>query len=153
MKVEVTNLTPQISVASKRTAVSMGNIHEAINEMSTKLMDYLTEQGKEMSGPPYLKYMNMKPDFSEFDIEWGFPVAESLPDTVEFYMSKTHEGKAIIATHKGSYDTLEKTYAAIMDYEKENSLENIGIFYDIYLSDPDKTPEDELLTQVVCPIR
>ena len=71
MKMEVANLTPQIAVASKRTAVSMRNIHEAIGEMCGKLLAYLSEQGKEMSGPPYLKYTNMKPDFSEFDIEWG----------------------------------------------------------------------------------
>lgn len=93
MKMEVANLTPQIAVASKRTAVSMRNIHEAIGEMCGKLLAYLSEQGKEMSGPPYLKYTNMKPDFSEFDIEWGFPVADPVPDFGEFYMTKTYGGK------------------------------------------------------------
>lgn len=153
MKIEVTNLIPQIAVASKRTAVTMDNIHQAINEMSRGLLAFLSQQGKEMCGPPYLKYMNMKPDCPEFDIEWGCPVTEPVPVSGEFYMTKTHEGKAIIATHKGPYSTLEKAYAAIVDYEKENSLENTGIYYDIYLNDPGKTPENELLTQVVSPIR
>ena len=153
MKMEVANLTPQIAVASKRTAVSMRNIHEAIGEMCGKLLAYLSEQGKEMSGPPYLKYTNMKPDFSEFDIEWGFPVADPVPDFGEFYMTKTYGGKAILMTHKGPYPTLERAYSAIMAYEKEHSLENTGVSYEIYLNYADKTPAEELLTQIVYPIR
>jgi effector-binding domain-containing protein len=40
-----------------------------------------------------------------------------------------------------------------MDYAKENSLESTGIYYDYYLNDPNDTPESELLTQVVYPIK
>ena len=152
MKIEVVSLTPQIAVASKRTAVTMENIHEAIGEMSARLLSYLSQQGKGMSGPPYLKYMNMSPDFSEFDIEWGFPVEEPVPASGEFYMSQTYGGRAIVATHKGPYSILEEAYSAIMKYEREYALKNTGVYYDVYLNDADETPEDELLTQVVCPI-
>ena len=152
MKIEVVSLTPQIAVASKRTAVTMENIHEAIGEMSARLLSYLSQQGKGMSGPPYLKYMNMSPDFSEFEIEWGFPVEKPVPASGEFYMSQTYGGRAIVATHKGPYSTLEEAYSAIMKYEREYALKNTGVYYDVYLNDADETPEDELLTQVVCPI-
>lgn len=152
MKAEVVELTPQIAVACKRTGVNMGNMRETIDEMCAKLLAYLSAQGKGMSGPPYLKYMDMKPDFSEFELEWGFPVAEPLPDAGEFYMTKTHGGRAIAATHKGPYHTLEEAYTAIAAYQQEHSLKNTGVYYDIYLNNPDETPEEELLTQVVCPI-
>jgi len=153
MKIEVTDQNPQIAVAIKKTAVNMDNLHEAIDEICARLLAYLSEQGTEMSGAPYLAYMNANDDFSQFDIEWGFPVAEPVPVSGEFYMSQTHEGKAITATHKGSYNDLETTYYAIMDYAKENSLESTGIYYDYYLNDPDETPESELLTQVLFPIK
>lgn len=113
MKIEVTNHPPQISVAIKRTAVSMDNLHEIIDEICAKLLAHLAEQGKEMAGAPYLVYMNGNDDFSQFDIEWGFPVAEPVPVSGEVYMSQTYEGKAITATHKGSYNDLETTYCAI----------------------------------------
>ena len=153
MNIEVTNQKPQIAVAIKRTAVSMGNLHQVIDEVCTKLLAYLAEQNKKMSGAPYLAYMNGNDDFSQFDIEWGFPVSEPVAVSGEFYMSQTYEGKAITATHKGSYNDLEKTYSAMMHYAKENALESTGIYYDCYLSDPDKTPESELLTQVIFPIK
>lgn len=152
MKIEVVELTPQIAVACKRTGVNMGNIHKAIGEMTAELLACLSEQGRGMSGAPYLKYMNMAPDFSRFDIEWGFPVAEPVPVSGELYMTKTHEGRAIAVTHKGPYSTLGEAYAAIAAYEQEHSLRNTGVYYDVYLNDPDETPEEELLTQVVCPI-
>ena len=152
MKIEVVNLTPQIAVAIKKTAVTMNNVHETIGEMSAKLLTCLAEQGKSMAGAPYLAYINSNDDFSKFDIEWGFPVAEPIPVSGEIYMSKTCEGKAIIATHKGSYSGLNMTYSAIIDYAKENSLECTGVAYDYYLNNPDETPENELLTQVIFPI-
>ena len=105
-----------------------------------------------MAGAPYLAYMNASADFSQFDIEWGFPVSEPLPVSGEFYMSQTYEGKAIVATHKGSYNDIEKVYGAIMEYAKENSLGSTGVYYDYYLNNPATTPESELLTQVVFPI-
>ena len=153
MKIEITNFQPQIAVAIKKTAVSMDNMMEAIDELCAKLLAYLAEQGKEIAGAPYLAYMNANEDWSQFDIEWGFPVEGPLPVQGEFYMSKTYEGKAITVTHKGAYKDLETAYCALMEYAKENSLESTGVYYDYYLNDPTKTPESELLTQVVYPIK
>jgi len=68
-------------------------------------------------------------------------------------MSKTYEGKAVAATHKGAYKDIEPTYTALMDYVKDNSLELTGVYYDYYISNPAETPESELLTQVVFPIK
>ncbi|MCL2579302.1 MAG: GyrI-like domain-containing protein [Oscillospiraceae bacterium] len=153
MQIEVADLKPQIALAMKKTGVTMDGIHKAIDEICGKLIPYLAEQGKEMTGPPYLAYMNANDDFSQFDIEWGFPVGESVPVSGECYMSQTCAGKAIVATHKGPYSELNTTYGAIMEYAKTHSLESTGVYYDYYLSDPDQTPESELLTQVVFPIK
>ena len=153
MDIKVINQQPQIAVAIKRTAVSMDSLHQVIDEVCTKLLKHLAQLGKEMSGAPYLAYMNANDDFSKFDIEWGFPVDEPIPVSGEITMSRTYEGKAITATHKGPYGEIEKTYNALMEYAKENSLESTGVFYDYYLNNPNATPESELLTQVVFAIR
>jgi effector-binding domain-containing protein len=153
MKIEVTNQQPQIAAAIKRTALSMDKIVEAMDNDYTKLMGYIAEQGKQIAGAPYCFYTNASEDYMIFDIELGIPVSEAIPAFGEIYMSQTYEGKALVGTHKGAYKDLEKTYCALMDYAKENSIDLANDCYDYYLSNPADTPENELLTQVVFPIK
>ena len=153
MKIEVTNQQAQIAVAIRRTAVSMAEIAEVTTGGFIKLMGYLSEQGMQIAGAPYLAYMNGNEDFSQFDAELGIPVLEEVPAQGEFFISKTYEGKAISTMYQGAYKDIEVAYVALMDYAKENALEMTGIYYDYYISDPANTPEDELLTQVVFPIQ
>ena len=153
MKIEVTNQQAQISIALKKTAISMEKIAEVTTEGYTKLMGYLAEQGKQIAGAPYLAYMNASEDFSRFDIELGIPINETIPVLDDFYISKTYEGKAITTMYKGAYKDIEVAYVALMDYAKENALEMTGVYYDYYISDPADTPESELLTQVIFPIK
>ena len=153
MKIEVTNQQPQIAVAMKKTAISMEQIAEVTTEGYTKLMGYLAEQGKQIAGAPYLAYMKGNEDFSKFDIELGIPVSEAVSVQGELYMSQSYEGKAITTTYKGAYKDIEVAYVALMDYAKENALEMTGVYYDYYISNPADTPENELLTQVVLPIK
>ena len=153
MKVEITNQKPQIAVALKKAALNMEQIVAAMEEGYPKLMSYIAQQGKEMAGAPYCAYSNGSEDYSQFDIELGIPVNEPVPAQEEFFMSQTCAGKAITATHKGPYKDVEVAYVALMDYLKENSLESTGIYYDYYPNNPADTPESELLTQVVFPIK
>jgi effector-binding domain-containing protein len=41
----------------------------------------------------------------------------------------------------------------MMDYVKDNSLELVGVYYDFYLNNPADTPENELLTKLVFPLK
>ncbi len=102
---------------------------------------------------PFCHYTNCNKDFTEFDLELGFPAAGDVPEKDGMYITKTYEGRAVEATHKGSYHTMETTYAAIMRYIQENALEMTGEYYEWYLNDPDNTPEEELLTRVVYPVK
>ena len=122
-------------------------------ERYQKLWTYIAKYGKQMTGAPYCKYTNGSENFMKWDIELGVPVSEPLPEQDEIYMSKTCEGKAITAIHKGAYRDIEKTYAPMMQYLAENKIESTGIYYDYYLNNPADTPENELLTKVVFPIK
>jgi len=153
MNIEVKEMQSQIAVAMKKTAVSMEQIAEVTTEGYTKLMGYLAEQGKQIAGAPYLAYMNGNEDFSKFDIELGIPVSEAVPVGGEFFMSKTCEGKAATVMYKGAYKDIEPAYVALMEYMAENKLESTGVYYDYYISNPADTPESELLTEVVFPIK
>ena len=152
MKIEVVEQKSELSLATKKRA-TMENMMAIIDEGYGKIAGYLAELSKEASGAPYICYFNCTEDFSEFDLEMGFPVAEELPVKDGFYMGKTYEGKTLAGTHKGSYSKLEQAYAELMKYAAESNLELTGIYYDYYLNDPSVTPEEELLTKVVFAIK
>jgi len=86
-------------------------------------------------------------------MEFGIPVNLAVAEKDDIIMSHTFEGKAAVATHKGAYKEIETTYTELMDYVKENSLELTGVYYDYYISNPEDTPENELITQIVFAIK
>ena len=149
MNIEMINKEAEIAVAMKKEAVRFDNMGSIMGEIYQKLWTYLAQQGKQMTGAPYCKYTNGSEDNMQWDIELGLPVSEVLPEQDEIFMSKTCEGKAICAIHKGAYKDIEKTYAPMMEYLTANNLESTGIYYDYYLNDPSDTTESELLTKVV----
>ncbi|MDR1993103.1 MAG: GyrI-like domain-containing protein [Nitrososphaerota archaeon] len=153
MNIEIINKKSEIAVAVKFEAVEFTKMAEIMTAGYQKLWGYLVKCGKQMVDVPYCKYTNGSENFMKWDIELGVPVGEPLPEQGEFYMSKTCEGKAITAVHKGAYKDIEKTYAPMMAYLVENKLESTGVYYDYYLNNPADTPEGELLTKVVFPIK
>jgi len=153
MNIEISEQKAQLAVAVKKESASMAEISVLATEGLQKVFGLLAQQGVEIAGVPYLAYSNGNADFTQFDVELGIPVSEEVAVTGEFFMSKTCEGKAITAMHKGAYKDVEVAYIALMQYMAENKLESTGVYYDYYLNDPADTPESELLTQVVFPIK
>ena len=153
MNIEVTSQTAEITVALKKTQITMDDIANVATAGLGKIYAYLAQQGVQMTGVPYLAYLNGNADYSEFDVEMGIPVAREVAVSGEFYMSKNCEGKAICAMHKGAYKDIEAVYIPMMEYLVKNSLESTGVYYDYYINDPADTPESELLTKVVFPIK
>ena len=153
MSIEIGSQKAEIAVAVEKTAVSMEEISTIATEGLGKIFNYLAGQGIPMAGAPYLAYKNGNEDFSRFDAEMGIPVAEEVPVQGEFFISKTYEGKAVCGMHKGAYKDIDSLYVEMMQYLADNSLESTGVYYDFYINDPADTPESELLTKVVFPIK
>ena len=153
MNIEVTDQKAQIAVAVRKENATMAEISLVATEGLQKVFGFLARQGVEIAGAPYLAYTNGNADFTRFDVELGIPIREEIAVDGDFLLSKTCEGKAITATHKGAYQDVEAVYSALMEYMAENKLESTGVYYDYYLNNPADTLESELLTQVVFPIR
>ena len=153
MNIETITKASEIAVAVQYEAVDFTNMAAIMGEGYQKLFAYAAQCGKQPAGAPYCKYSGGSEDFMRFDIELGVPVSEPLPEKDDIYMAKTCEGKAITAMHKGAYKEIERTYGPMMQYLAENKLQSTGVYYDYYISDPQDTPENELLTKVVFPIK
>ena len=153
MNIEVTNQKSQIAVAIRKENATMAEISVLATEGLQKVFGFLAQKGVEIAGAPYLAYSNSNADFSQFDVELGIPINEIIAVDGEFFMSKNCEGRAITAMHKGAYKDVEVAYTALMEYMAENKLESTGVYYDYYINNPADTPEGELLTLVVFPIK
>lgn len=149
MDIKIIKKESEIAAAIKKEAVRFNSMGDVMAEIYQKLWAYIAKLGKNMAGAPYCKYTNGSEDYMQFDIELGIPVSEPLPEEGEIYMSKTCEGRAVSAIHKGAYKDIEKTYTPMMEYLAKNNLKSTGVYYDYYLSNPAETPESELLTKVV----
>jgi len=67
---------------------------------------------------------------------------------------KRVEGAEVASTmHKGPFHEVGKTYGALGGWIMENGYEIVGPAEEIYLSEPEKTPPEELLTEVRFPVR
>ena len=153
MNIEVKEMQSQATVAVKKENATMAEISVLATEGLQKVFGFLAKQGAQMAGAPYLAYKNGNADFTQFDVELGIPIAEEVPVKGEFFMSKTCDGKAATVMYKGAYKDIEPAYTALMEYMAANSLESTGVYYDYYISNPADTPESELLTEVVFPIK
>ncbi|MCL1895920.1 MAG: GyrI-like domain-containing protein, partial [Clostridiales bacterium] len=109
MEFEIITKESELAVAIKKEAVGCDTISDIMAEAYQKLFAYVAQQGKQIVGAPYCKYTNGSEDFARFDLEMGMPVGEPLPEQDGMYMSKTCEGKAVSAMHKGAYKEIDKT--------------------------------------------
>lgn len=154
MNIEVVEQKAELTLAYKEHT-TMENLVASMDKGLNAVDHYLKELAEKPTGAPYAAYLNVNEDedFAEFDLEMGFPIAREVPVKDELFISRTYEGRVVTTTHKGSYQTLEEAYCAVMEYIAQNSLEPVGIYYDYYLNDPSNTPEEDLLTKVVIPVK
>jgi len=150
-KIEVVELKSELALVYKAHTTNAKS-DQVIETSLLMVQAYLDELGIKPSGTPYVAYLNCAEDWSEFDIEAGFPVAEAIAEKDGMFMSKTHAGKAVIATHKGSHRSIDKTYGKMFAFMDEQSFKFKGVFYDCYLNDPETSPSKELLTRVIVPV-
>ncbi|MCL2365514.1 MAG: GyrI-like domain-containing protein [Oscillospiraceae bacterium] len=151
MTIEIQELKSELALvytAHTTNAKSDKVIEKGIGMVSA----YLEELGVAPSGTPYVAYLNCAEDFSTFDVEVGFPIASAVSEKDGIVMSKTYEGRAVVATHKGAYRSIDKTYGKMFEYMDKQSLKFKGFFYDCYLNDPETTMRKELLTKVIVPV-
>jgi len=151
MTIEILELKPELTLVYKEHT-SNAKSDKVIETGINMVRAYLEELGIEPSGTPYVAYLNCAKDWSNYDVEVGFPIPETIGEKDGMFMSKTHAGKAVVATHKGSHRSLNTTYGKMFAFMDEQSLAFTGTFYDCYLTDPATTPTKEMQTKVIVPV-
>jgi effector-binding domain-containing protein len=94
-------------------------------------------------------------DDTGFTFQAAVPLAAPPPNPPQgdLAVGKSPSGKALRFVHRGSYDSMDTTYEAITSHLDEKRLEAKDLFIEEYATDPVSTPEDQLVINVIVPIK
>lgn len=130
----------------------------ALAEAYGKIVAFLGSHELAMASQPLAVNKTWENDTYEFSA--GIPVegeaaaalqAELGADS-EVQIGQTYGGKIAKVVHVGPYGGLEKTYQQIEAWMAANAYEAAGDPWDVWISDPSQTPEEQLVTHVHYPI-
>jgi len=139
---------PTLSI---RARIPIDGLPQLLGESYGKISAYLAELDEQPAGAPFAAYYNM--DMQDLDVEIGFPVAKQIQGKGDIQASQVPGGKQGVALHTGRYGDIAPAYDALAGFVKEQGYEPTGISYEFYLNDPEKTPQEELQTQIVFPLK
>jgi effector-binding domain-containing protein len=130
-------------------------IAAAIGSSYAKVGQFMAKNGLKQAAAP--QTINRKYDESGYEFDAAIPVdhapAREVPADSPVQVKQTYAGKALRVVHKGSYQTMESTYRRLVAYMAAHGYEEASSPWDEYVSDPGKTPEPELVTNIVWPIK
>ncbi len=145
-----TQTLPAQCVLSVRTHTPVEGLPQVLGQAYMRIFEHLQELGQQPAGAPFVAYYNM--DMQNLDLEIGFPVAELLPARDEVLSHEIPELKAATCLYLGPYPGMAAAYDALNAYVAQNGLSVSGPVYEHYLTDPQFTEPEELLTRIVFPV-
>jgi len=137
---------PPMRVISRR---ERGRYEEAIPRLINQMCDMLVKQPEaRICGPPMTIYHDCEYKDSGADIEVAIPVSGRVVVADGFEIRTLEGGRAVSMVHRGAYGRVGETWGRVHKYLGENKLEAVSPGRELYLSDPDDTREEDLLTEV-----
>ena len=149
---EEVTLAPKTIVYLKGTA-TWDTAFEALIDSFKAVYTFLDRQGIKPAGPAMTIYTAS--DDTGFEYQAAVPIAEAPKDPPQgdLAVGTSPDGKALKFVHRGSYDSLDTTYDAITHHLDEKKLEAKDLYVEQYLTDLLTTPEDNLVIEVLVPIK
>lgn len=143
--------SPEQHTAVVRERVAISGLTDFFGRAFGAVMAAAQAQHASPVGPPFAMYHGMPTD--TVDVEAGFPITPNFTGTSDVAASKLPESEAFEAIHRGPYDTLEKTYALIIERMSAEGKTPSDTMWEFYLSDPVREPDPATWqTRVVWPV-
>ena len=139
--------------------ISMKGPYTQISEAFGKLYGWIGEKRYIPAGPPMGVYFNAPEQVPTEELLWEIrsPIAGDVtpsgPDERGLGIKSVERAEVAATIHKGPYDQVGATYGALAGWIAEKGYTIVGPPEEVYLSDPGKTPPEELLTEVRFPVK
>lgn len=143
--------TPMLFQARR---VELEKTGEALSQILPAVFGYAMEHGIEMTGPPFVRYVEFSPAFAS--LEGGVPTAtraDPPPAENDVHVGELSGGKVARTVHRGPYDTLIEAYEALDRWMGEQGVTAAGPLWEVYLTDPGEVPDPkDWETEIFWPI-
>jgi effector-binding domain-containing protein/uncharacterized protein YndB with AHSA1/START domain len=148
LEVEILEVEPQtILYVESVSSQAPDNIAEALADAYRELTTFIAENELQMSAQPMA--ISRAWDESGYSFDAAIPVvAANVPPTGNVKIGESPSGKVLRVIHRGPYDQMMPTYEKTSAYMGAHGLEDAGISWEQYISDPGITPTEELVTHI-----
>ena len=145
---------PAVHALVMRRRVTRDEIATALAECLPTVFGYAQRHGLAITGPPFARYPEV--GMGSLVIEGGVTVAappSTAPgDGIEALAIPA--GRAVVAVHRGPYDSLPESYQEIEKWMRDQGLSAAGAPWETYLTDPGEHPDPATWeTEIVQPVR
>lgn len=129
-----------------------GSIASVMDEGFTTLGSLIEQAQIRPAGPPLALYSDMVG--TQMTVRIGFPVSpgDEVKASGELVAGHTPHGRTLKALHHGPYARLPETYAILEKHFADAHAGLPTLTWERYVSDPDTTAPDELVTEIYMPL-
>ncbi|MBN9669583.1 GyrI-like domain-containing protein [Roseibium aggregatum] len=139
--------TPYLFVAAT-SSTAPGEIASAMGKALQQVWDFMQAEGIAPAGGALSVYDTYDP--AQITFRAGFTVSreDMAKARAGVEADVTPAGEVLHFVHKGPYSTLRDDYGLMMAHIVEIGREISAPTWEVYLNDPTRVPEEELLTEV-----
>ncbi|MCW6004436.1 helix-turn-helix domain-containing protein [Micromonospora sp. CPCC 205371] len=145
---------PVFHAVVMRRRVTRDEIATALAECLPTVFGYVQRHGLAIAGPPFARYPEV--GLGSLVIESGVSVAAQPPTAPSGGIEALTipAGRAVVAVHRGPYDTLPESYQQIEKWMRDQRLSAAGPPWETYLTDPGERPDPSTWeTKIAQPVR
>jgi len=128
--------------------------YEEIPVLMGEVVGFIMAKGLQMMGPPFGVYFNSPHEVpvEKLTYEVGMPIAGEAEEEGRVKIKTVPEQLVLSTVYKGPYSEAGKAIGALAEYAYKNGYQMVGPPIETYLSDPNETPESELITEMAIPV-
>lgn len=148
----------EIQLAAKKIIFFKGtanwdSAYETLVDSFKTVAGFMEKEGIKAAGPPMTIYITT--DDTGFEYRAAVPIVEApaSPPRGDIEVGESPSGKMLKFVHRGSYDAMDNTYEAITNFLDSKQMEARETFIEEYVTDPLTTAEDQLVINVLVPVK
>lgn len=136
---------PAIQVRSRRRVLT--SFPQDLPPLIRSILEEITSAGGVCAGAPIVLYYDEEFNPDKVDVEVAWPVNDDTLAT-----GTLPAVRAAATMHVGSYDGLENAYQAVYQWINQNGYRALSPCREVSCNDPQTTPPEQLVTEIIVPV-
>lgn len=128
--------------------------YEEVPVLMGEVVGFMMAKGLQIMGPPFGVYFNSPEEVpvEELIYEIAMPFAGEAEEEGRVKIKTIPEQLVLSTVYKGPYSECGTAIGALAQHAYQNGYEITGPPMETYISDPNETPEKDLLTEMCFPV-